>query len=95
MLDVCTFSRYTNIIPYDDTRVQLQEAIADSDYINASWITRGSNDRSTPHRPEVSFIASQGPTKQSCVHHLQLIYENKVDIVVMLSNIMEGSGEGL
>jgi len=87
-------NRYQNIVPYDVTRVKLKEPIFGMDYINASWITTSSHNQNNSCLGTVSFIASQGPTLQSCAHHLQLLHENNVDIVVMLSSIMEGSGQG-
>ena len=67
------------------------------DYINASWITTSTrretnDDIPTSHSSfsNISFIASQGPLPSSCAHHLQMIHEQKVDIVLMLSNIEEG-----
>ena len=73
--------------------MKLHQPIDQSDYINASWITKG-NDLSNNIRPGISLIASQGPTKETCCHHLQMIYENKVDIIVMLTKCTEESGKG-
>ena len=37
----------------------------------------------------INFIASQGPLPNTITHHLQMLHENKVDIVVMLTNLKE------
>ena len=67
------------------------------DYINASWITTSKRRESIEECPindsscsKISFIASQGPLPSSCAHHLQMIHEQKIDVVVMLSNLEEG-----
>ena len=39
----------------------------------------------------INFLASQGPMYHTCVHHLQMIYENKVDIIIMLTSLKEGN----
>ena len=37
----------------------------------------------------INFIASQGPLPNTCVHHLQMIFEQKVDFVIMLTRCEE------
>ena len=64
-----------------------------ADYINASYITGDGfedmldeNVRDDPDDPSrwsnINFIACQGPLPETTVHHLQMIFENKIDIVV-------------
>ena len=102
--------RYPNILPYDFNRVKLKTAINGMDYINASFITgihSGSNECKTtgqiiktdfqdfPARfSNISFLASQGPLANTCAHHLQMILENNVQLVIMLTKIREGDGRG-
>ena len=106
--------RYTNIIPFDHNRVQLQTPINGTDYINASHITGMNADplaaresrykdtafklnnspnvksESNPARfSNINFIACQGPLPNTLTHHLQMLHENKVDIVVMLTRCKE------
>ena len=50
-----------------------------SDYINASWIT------------DKREIATQGPLPNTVVHFLQMICEQKIDIIVMLTKTVEES----
>ena len=48
------------------------------------------DDKENPARfSNINFIACQGPLPNTIVHHLQMLHENKVDIVVMLTNLKE------
>ena len=70
--------------------------IDNSDYINGSWIV--TSKPSEPDRRDsiistcsnISFISCQGPLPHTCVHHLQLIHEQKIDVVIMLTRLVEG-----
>ena len=42
----------------------------------------------------INFIASQGPLPNTCVHHLQMIYELEIDFVIMLTKCEEGEKKG-
>ena len=88
----------------------LSTPIAGSDYINASHITgaksctskfgltigaRSSETVANAARfSNINFIASQGPLPDTCVHHLQMISENKIDIIIMLTKLKETSNKG-
>ena len=39
-------------------------------------------------------MACQGPLPNTCVDHLQMIHEQKVDIVVMLTRLEEALAKG-
>ena len=71
--------RYNTILPYDENRVDLIAEIDGSDYINASWIT------------DKREIATQGPLPNTVVHFLQMICEQKIDLIVMLTKTVEES----
>ena len=100
--------RYNNILPYDHTRVKLVNPLDGCDYINANWITTaqakdgslkrqtGKSTTSLDIQPcsNISFMASQGPLPNTCSHHLQMIHEQKIDIVVMLTRLLEQHGQG-
>ena len=86
-------NRYTNILPYDKNRVKLLEPINGCDYVNASWITEGSHNKDVAC-PNISFMSCQGPTEYTAPHHLQMIYENNVDIIVMLTKLEEMKENG-
>ena len=62
----------------------LTAAVQGCDYVNASWISNNVFLQTLP-----TFIAAQGPLVQSLPHFLQMILENKVSVVVMLTEISE------
>ncbi|CAL1532181.1 unnamed protein product, partial [Lymnaea stagnalis] len=76
-------NRYKNICTYDHSRVHLMINTAkhEGDYINASYI-EGFMDKE-------KFIASQGPNKVIINDFVRLLWEQKVDKVVMLTNLIE------
>ncbi|KAH9508789.1 hypothetical protein Btru_050063 [Bulinus truncatus] len=76
-------NRYFNICAYDHSRVRLQckNSKDKNDYINASYI-RG-------YSGEVEFIASQGPMATTVDDFLQMLWEQKVEVVVMLTKLVE------
>uniref|UniRef100_A0A2C9KY42 Uncharacterized protein n=1 Tax=Biomphalaria glabrata TaxID=6526 RepID=A0A2C9KY42_BIOGL len=67
----------------DHSRVHLliNTGKKEGDYINASYI-RDNNDK-------VKFIASQGPNKAVLNDFIRMLWEQHVDIVVMLTNLVE------
>ncbi len=74
-------NRYGNILPYDRRRVVLSRKVGgDCDYVNASWIRGFGGSR---------FIASQGPMEHTCPHFWQMVFENRVHLVVMLTKLKE------
>ena len=81
--------RYNSFLPYDHNRVCLEKVIEDDDYINASWIN-GENNGLT----ENLLIASQGPLPNTIVHFLQMIVEQKVEVIVMLCLPIEKNKQG-
>ena len=40
-------------------------------------------------------MACQGPTPVTCHYHLQMIHEQRADIVVMLTRLVEVAGQGI
>ena len=80
-------NRYKNILPYDSDRVLLNEQPGDpfSDYINASYIDGFDQSR--------EFIAAQGPTITTVGDFWRMIWEQRVEIIVMVTNIKEGMDE--
>lgn len=78
-------NRYTNVLPYDRTRVQLKTLAGGSDYINALILRLAQN----------KYIAAQGPLP-STIHHFwamcfdQAIQQNvDVILVVMVTPLQE------
>jgi protein tyrosine phosphatase len=43
----------------------------------------------------INFFASQGPLPNTCAHHLQMIFENNIDFVIMLTKVTEEDGKGI
>ncbi|KAH9492071.1 Receptor-type tyrosine-protein phosphatase zeta [Bulinus truncatus] len=78
-------NRYKDIVTYDHSRVQLQvnEEEKEEDYINASYIKGFSED--------VRFIASQGPNRVMVNDFIRMLWEQKIDKVVMLTNLVENN----
>ena len=84
--------RHPNIIPYDFNRVRIISLIDGCDYINASWIFESKpvkNIIPDLKLPKVTFIAAQGPMLHSTEHFLQMLADYKVDLVIMLTNLVE------
>ncbi|XP_052409995.1 receptor-type tyrosine-protein phosphatase O isoform X4 [Carassius gibelio] len=76
-------NRYTNILPYDFSRVKLISLHNDegSDYINANFIP-GYN---SPHE----FIATQGPLPDTRNDFWKMVLQQKSHIIVMLTQCNE------
>ncbi|XP_059168909.1 receptor-type tyrosine-protein phosphatase alpha-like [Physella acuta] len=76
-------NRYKNICAYDHSRVHLEINTSknEGDYINASYIEGYNN--------EEKFIASQGPTDATINDFVRMLWQQKVDKVVMLTNLIE------
>ncbi|KAE8593922.1 hypothetical protein XENTR_v10019376 [Xenopus tropicalis] len=76
-------NRFTNVLPYDHSRVRLNRIDADetSDYINANYMPGYNSSK--------EFIASQGPLPNTSADFWRMIWENQVSTIVMLTNCME------
>ncbi|KAL4617845.1 receptor-type tyrosine-protein phosphatase H [Arapaima gigas] len=78
-------NRFTNVLPYDWSRVRLTTLDGDvnSDYINASYMPGyGNNSR--------QYIATQGPLRSTVNDFWRMIWEQNVKAVVMVTNCTEG-----
>ena len=76
----------------------MKEVGNSGDYINASWMNADhSEDLKKDMYPtlkndvcsNISFMSCQGPLPNTCDRHLQLIFEQKIDVVVMLTQLEE------
>lgn len=76
-------NRFTNILPYDHSRVKLIQCDEDdgSDYINSSYIP-GFNSRR-------EFIAAQGPLPSTRDHFWKMVWEQGCTAIVALTKCVE------
>ena len=81
-------------LPYDQTRIKLKTPINGVDYINASWIQTANNIYDDVYEflpsSKINFLLTQDPTPDTHQHYYQMLFEQKVDLVVHI-----GSNENL
>ncbi|XP_062613541.1 receptor-type tyrosine-protein phosphatase mu-like [Saccostrea cucullata] len=76
-------NRFKTTFPYDHSRVVLETSDDfSSDYINANYIGN-----SEGHR---EYIACQGPRVNTVVDHWRMIWQENIEYIVMLTNLIEG-----
>ncbi|KAL8337584.1 hypothetical protein RB598_006470 [Gaeumannomyces tritici] len=76
-------NRYNNILPFEHTRVRLNEKLSgECDYINASHITSS--------RSHKRYISTQGPLPATFEDFWSMIWEQDVRVIVMLTAEQEG-----
>ncbi|XP_067683144.1 receptor-type tyrosine-protein phosphatase alpha-like [Haliotis asinina] len=71
-------NRFIHLYPYDDTRVVLS---GDEDYINANHIMG--------HNETRKYIATQGPRPVTVTDFWRMVWQEKVEQIVMLTRLME------
>ena len=76
-------NRYPDIRAYDQTRVKLSTADGGSDYINANFVMG--------YEEHKKFICAQGPMESTVVDWWRMIWEQRVHLLIMLTNIEEYS----
>ncbi|KAF8887722.1 hypothetical protein BD779DRAFT_1525883 [Infundibulicybe gibba] len=77
-------NRYRNIWPFEHARVRLhQKREADDDYINASYVQ--------PIGTTKRYIATQGPLPATYTDFWTLVWEQNVQVIVMLTREVEGA----
>ncbi|ROL47774.1 Tyrosine-protein phosphatase non-receptor type 3 [Anabarilius grahami] len=74
-------NRYKDVLPYDITRVVLQEE--GDDYINASLV------KTEPAGCVLRYIAAQGPLPNTCTHFWRSVWEQDVSVIIMLTTLTE------
>ena len=72
-------------VPYDDNYIALKSPLfrdpPETNYVNASRIKF--------ERLEQTFIACQAPLPASFAHFWQMVVEEKVEVIVMVTQLME------
>lgn len=84
-------NRYKNILPFDHTRVILQEVEAgNTDYINANRIAYVSSDGSDDHSTNrKEYIATQGCLQNTRTDFWQMVWQEKTRVIVMTTKEVE------
>lgn len=81
-------NRFQDVLPYDDTRVELVPTKENNTgYINASHV------RITVSGQEWSYIATQGPLQHTCQDFWQMVWEQGVSIIAMVTAEEESGRE--
>eukprot|EP00877_Chromochloris_zofingiensis_P003630 jgi/Chrzof1/13268/Cz07g26250.t1 len=75
-------NRYSNVLPYDYNRVQLRTP---KDYINASKVEFSQPSLPYPCR----YIATQGPLPSTIQDFWQMLFEQRVPAIIMLTGLSE------
>ncbi|KAI0209847.1 Receptor-type tyrosine-protein phosphatase mu [Lamellibrachia satsuma] len=75
-------NRFVNILAYDHTRVVLSVSSGQRDYINASYIM-GYKDKAN------AYIACQGPRDWTIEDMWRMVWQEKSNTIVMLTNLYE------
>lgn len=78
-------NRYPDIKCYDQTRVRLVQidGICGSDYINANFVLG--------YKERKKFICAQGPMENTVCDYWRMIWEQHLELVLMLTNLEEYS----
>lgn len=74
-------NRYLDVKTYDHSRVKLNRANLDTDYINANLVTVPKAAR--------KYILTQGPLPETLGHFWLMIWEQKSNVIVMLNRVHE------
>nr|KAF6486842.1 protein tyrosine phosphatase non-receptor type 3 [Rousettus aegyptiacus] len=75
-------NRYKDVLPYDTARVLLQ---GNEDYINASYVNMEIPAANLVNK----YIAAQGPLPHTCAQFWQVIWDQKLSLIVMLTTLTE------
>lgn len=77
-------NRYNDVLPYKHNLVKVKDESDNNVYVNGSYIN-------VPIRNhgEKAFIAASAPVEKSLDNFLEMVYQNKVSLIVMLCNLKE------
>lgn len=79
-------NRYVNVLPFDYNRVKLEHG--SNDYINASLLSSKAGSQVV-----WTYIATQGPLRGTAAQFWQMVLEQKVAVIVMLTRVIEKQTE--
>uniref|UniRef100_A0A7E4VBU4 Protein-tyrosine-phosphatase n=1 Tax=Panagrellus redivivus TaxID=6233 RepID=A0A7E4VBU4_PANRE len=79
-------NRYGDVLCMDETRVVLKGRRPDNDYIHASWLV-------CPVPGSQKYICAQGPLDDTVVDFWQMVFQERVPVIVMLCGIIENGYE--
>lgn len=86
-------NRSKDILPNDSTRVRIRTRAVLSvpeeghDYINANTL-----EYPLPGAPPLQYIATQGPLKSTIVDFWTMVWEQKIGVIVMLTELLDAFG---
>ncbi|RDW34097.1 protein-tyrosine phosphatase-like protein [Yarrowia lipolytica] len=93
-------NRYSNIIPWDHTRIKLRTSKDGNNYINANRVTLvAKKNTKTYHK---TYIATQGPLRQTAGHFWQMVHDttteqgqesDKPTVVIQVTPFEDNHGE--
>ncbi|KAI0981526.1 hypothetical protein GJ496_007392, partial [Pomphorhynchus laevis] len=76
-------NRYPDIVCLDATRVVLRESLDGNDYVHANFVDGASHPR--------GYISTQGPLKSTFGDFWQMVWEQHIHIIVMVTKINENN----
>lgn len=80
-------NRFSDVLPYEENRVRLTPTADNrTGYINASHVSASVGDS------QRFYIAAQGPTRETAKSFWQMVWENHVGVVVMLTETEDEHG---
>lgn len=80
-------NRFSDVLPYEENRVRLTPSVDNrTGYINASHVSASVGDR------QRFYVAAQGPTSDTAESFWQMVWENHVGVVVMLTETRDERG---
>jgi len=77
-------NRYNDVLPYKHNLVEVKDENGSNLYVNGSYINvpiRNSGER--------AFIAASAPVEKSLNNFWEMIFQNKVSLIIMLCNLKE------
>lgn len=82
--DFKTQNRYNDVLPYKHNLVKVEDDLGSNVYVNGSYINIP-----IKNGGERAFIAASAPVEKSLNNFWEMIYQNKVTLVIMLCNLKE------